>query len=221
MKLRQYLTTIIIIVGIIAGTTAGVWLSRNWKSLSSSNSQPVRNLANASKGAESPQTKGTDNAVVTIEEFADFQCPPCARFHGEIKDFEREYGSKLRVIYRHFPLESHNHSVEAAQASEAAALQGKFWQMYDLLYERQDEWSENADARKVFVEYAKNLNLDVEKFLRDMNAPEIKARIEADKKRGDSIDIQGTPTVFINGREVPSDSMTTEGIKSLINEAIR
>jgi protein-disulfide isomerase len=223
MKIRRYLTAVIIIIGLLGGTAAGLWLARSaGKPSASVNQQPLRELAQASKGAESPQSKGTETAVVTIEEFADFQCPPCAKLHEEIKSFESEYGSKLRVVHRHFPLETHNHAVAAAQASEAAALQGKFWQMCDLLYEHQEEWgSESVDARQVFAGYAKNLNLDMEKFLRDMDAPETRQRIEADKLRGESINISATPTLFINGSEVPADLMSSEGIKGLINDASR
>lgn len=221
MKIKQYLTIIIVIIGLLGGTAAGLWLSGNKHFFSASKAEPLKNLANASKGAESPQTKGAENAPVTIEEFADFQCPPCAALHDEIKKLEREYDSKLSVVHRHFPLDSHNNANAAAQAAEAARLQGKFWQMTDLLYEHQEEWSEMGNPRQAFVGYAKNLNLDQEKFLRDMDSPETKARIQADKTRGESIDVSATPTLFINGVEVGADSMTPEGIRQLISKAVR
>src|SRR5688572_10146142 len=100
MKIKQYITTIIIIVGLLGGTATGLWLARSGKLSSTSNTEPIRNLAKAAKGASLPQTKGADNAVVTIEEFADFQCPPCAQLHPEIKKLEKDYAGKLRVIFR-------------------------------------------------------------------------------------------------------------------------
>lgn len=221
MKIKQYLTILIVITGLLGGTAAGLWLSGNSQFFSTSNAEPLKNLANASRGAESPHTKGAENALVTIEEFADFQCPPCAGLHDEIKKLEEEYGSKLRVVHRHFPLDSHNNAIAAAQAAEAAALQGKFWEMSDLLYKHQEEWSEMGNPRQAFVGYAKNLNLDQEKFLRDIDSPETKERIEADKARGDSINVSATPTLFIDGIEASSDSMTSEGIRDLINKAVR
>lgn len=221
MKIKRYITIILIIGGLLTGTAAGVWLSRNAKLFSASNTEPIRNLSNASKGAEPANSKGAEGAPVTLEEFGDFQCPPCANLHEEIKKLEGRYGVRVRLVFRHFPLESHDYAFEAAQASEAAARQGKFWEMHDLLYERQKDWSENNNVREAFSNYAKILNLDAEKFLRDMDSAEVKARIQSDKERGDSVDISGTPTLFINGSEVPPDSMSPEGIQKLIEEALR
>jgi protein-disulfide isomerase len=219
--MKKYITALIVIGGLLAGTLAGVWLSRQRNSEASHSPQQIRNLSDASPGAENPQTKGSPQATVIMEEFADFQCPPCASLHGEIKKLESEYGSKIQLIFRHYPLSMHEQAVPAAQAAEAAALQGKFWEMHDLLYERQEEWSEKPNAAEIFTGFARSLNLDMEKFLRDMNDPQIKERIEADRQRGNSIELQGTPSLFINGREIPSESMTPEGIREAINVALK
>lgn len=219
--MKKYITALIIIGGLLAGTATGLWLSRQKNSQSSASPQQIRNLSDASPGAEKPPTRGSSQATVILEEFGDFQCPPCAQLHGEIKKLEREYESKFQLIFRHYPLSMHEQAVAAAQAAEAAALQGKFWEMHDLLYERQDEWSEKPNAGEIFAGYARSLNLDIEKFLRDINNPQIRERIEADQKRGNSIEIQGTPALFINGREIPSESMTPEGIRELINASLK
>jgi protein-disulfide isomerase len=178
-------------------------------------------LSKASPGAQPPRTRGaTDAAAVTMEEFADFQCPPCGRLQPELKRIEAEYGASLRLVFRHFPLESHKHAERAAHASEAAAAQGRFWEMHDLLFERQREWSEAADVRPLFTGYARSLGLDVERFTRDMDGQDAAARVLADKQRGLSAQVSGTPTLFLNGLELPAESMTSEGIREAIKGAL-
>ena len=90
--------------------------------------------------------RGNAKAPITLEEFGDFECPPCAIMSPAIHQLEKDYGAKLRVIFRHFPLAMHKHAREAAIASEAAHLQGKFWEMHDLLYKEQAAWSKAADV---------------------------------------------------------------------------
>jgi protein-disulfide isomerase len=179
-----------------------------------------RNLSKASVGAEPPHTRGEDQAAVTLEEFADFQCPPCGALHPELKKIEAEYGVRLRVIFRHYPLAMHAHAIDAARASEAAAAQNRFWEMHDLLFERQREWSSAADVRALFTGYARSLGLDTERFTRDMDAPETQARVLSDRQRGESVSIAGTPTLFVNGLEIPDESMSAEGIRATINAAL-
>jgi protein-disulfide isomerase len=220
MKIKNYLTMILIVGGLLAGSAAGLWLSGNKKVFSVSG-EPLRNLSKAAIGAEPPQIKGNGSAEVTLEEFGDFQCPPCARLHAEVKKLEQEYGSRIQIVYRHYPLASHKQAMNAAEAAEAAAQQGKFWEMYDLLFERQEDWSEKSNARELFINYARMLKLDVEKFTRDLDSPQIRERIEADKKRADSIDISGTPSLFINGQEVSPEAMNPQAIRDEINAALK
>ena len=91
-------------------------------------------------GAEPANTKGPANARVHIEEFGDFQCPPCAAFHPMLEKLEKEFPKDLRVTFRNFPLPTHQHALRAASAAEAAGLQGKFWEMHKLIYEHQNDW---------------------------------------------------------------------------------
>lgn len=184
-------------------------------------SEVLRNTASAAPGADPPHVRGDVNAPVTLEEFGDFQCPPCASLHPELKKIEAEYGSRLRVIFRHLPLEMHKHAKEAAVAAEAAALQNRFWEMHDLLYEKQGEWDESCDIRQQFIRYAGELGLDVERFTKDLDAQVVKDRVRLDQQRAESIDIQGTPTLFINGQQIPSSSMTPDGIRQTINAALK
>jgi protein-disulfide isomerase len=151
--------------------------------------------------------RGRADAPVLLEEYGDFQCPPCGFFHPILKRLEGEYPTQLRVAFHHFPLRNmHPHADEAARAAEAAALQGKFWQMHDMLFEKQKEWNEAANARTLFLGYARTLGLDVQKFSQDMDGTTINSRVMNDEKGGTARGVTGTPTVFLNGREVPYET---------------
>lgn len=154
-------------------------------------------------GAQPPHERGLASAPATIEEFGDFQCPPCASLHPELKKIEAEYGPRLRVVFRHLPLQQiHKNAAAAAQAAEAAGRQGRFWQMHDMLYEKQKAWESATDVRPLLASYARDLGLDVERFTNDLNSGEVNNRIRADLLRADSLGVTGTPTLFLNGREV-------------------
>ena len=163
-------------------------------------------------GAEPPHTKGPPTASVTLEEFGDFECPPCALFHPILTTMENEFGDRLRIVFREYPLvPNHQHALYAASAAEAAALQGKFWEMHHKLYENQKTWHEAFDVRPIFDDYAKQIGLDFERFRRDINSDGVARRITEDGKRGRSLNVKGTPTVFMNGREVPFETIMDAG----------
>jgi protein-disulfide isomerase len=123
-----------------------------------------------------------------------------------------EYGDRARVVFRHYPLNMHRYAFIAARAAEAAGLQGKFWEMHDMLYENQKEWSDSMEPRVQFDSYATRLGLDVQKFKADMERQESADRIKADMMRGNSLGVKGTPTVFLNGRELVPGQLVTEDI---------
>ena len=141
-------------------------------------------------------------------------------FHPILEQMEQEFGDKLRVTFRHFPLPNHQHALRAASAAEAAGLQGKFWEMHALIYEHQKEWKDLFDVRPVFDGYAKQIGIDVERFNRDIGANLVQQRIVADGKRGQSLGVGGTPSVFLNGREVPFESLAPEKLRVLIQREI-
>ncbi len=153
-------------------------------------------------GALPMHVKGVEGAAITLEEFGDFQCPPCGNLHTSLLKIEDDYGARLRVIFRNFPLSMHKNAFAAARAAEAAQDQGKYWAMHDLIYANQKEWSDSPEPRPMFQNYARRLDLDVERFKTDMEKSETAARIVADQRRGNSLGVNGTPTVFINGREL-------------------
>jgi protein-disulfide isomerase len=161
--------------------------------------------------------RGGTDAKVTLEEYGDYQCPPCGMLFHDLKTIEKEYGSQLRFIFRHFPLQGHKHAVTAAHAAEAAGLQGRFWEMHDMIYQNQLSWSPADDARPVFIQYARNLNLDVDRFTRDMDSADVAQRVTADYERGVSLSVPGTPTIFINGRQVNPNAYTPDGLRTAID----
>jgi protein-disulfide isomerase len=175
-------------------------------------SQPVE------PGAEPAHAQGNASAPVTLEEFGDFECPPCGMLHPVLKAMEAEFGpTKVRVIFREFPLvPTHVHALTAARAAEAAGLQGKFWEMNDMIYEHQKDWHDAFDVRPIFESYATKIGLDVEQFRRDNSSEIVERRIFLDGKRAHSLGVKGTPTVFLNGREVPFPSLEPTKLKPLI-----
>ncbi|MBA3514621.1 MAG: thioredoxin domain-containing protein [Pyrinomonadaceae bacterium] len=184
--------------------------------VSSSPGSKVSNSANS--GAQPPHAIGPENAPVTLEEFGDFECPPCGLLHPVLKTVEKEFGPRLRVIFREFPLvPAHPHALVAARSAEAAGLQGKFWEMHDLLFKNQKTWHEEFDARPTFEGYATQLGLDLERFRRDASSQVVEQRIFLDGKRAHALGVKGTPTVFLNQREVPFESLAPEKLRVLIN----
>lgn len=148
------------------------------------------------------QWRGSESATVTLVEYSDFECPACKYFYGIVKQLEEEKGDKVRFVFRHFPLQQHKYARTAALAAEAAGKQGKFWEMHDVLFERQDEWSKSEDIQRTLTGYAVLIGLDVGKFVGDVQLPELAARIESDVAEGVKQQVQGTPTFYLNGKQV-------------------
>ena len=187
-------------------------------------SQPQPGQPVASKGvpgAEPAHTLGPANAPARLEEFGDFECPPCGMFHPILVEMHKEFGDKLHITFREFPLTPpHQHAVAAASAAEAAGMQGKFWEMHDLLYDRQKAWKTQFDVRPVFEGYAKEIGIDVEQYKRDLVSEYVAKRITLDGSRGHSMGVTGTPTVFLNGREVPFESLPADQLRVIIQREI-
>ena len=164
--------------------------------------------------------RGQADAAVTIEEFGDFQCPPCGTMSGLLHKFGEEYGSRLRLIFHNFPLAVHEHARQAAIAAEAAQEQGKFWEMHDVLYKQQAIWSKAPDVPELFNGYAQSIGLDVERFKKDLLKPEVVARVDADQKLGASRGVTSTPTLFVNNALLPPTDINPGGVKKAIETAL-
>jgi len=168
----------------------------------------------------SAHIRGKPDAPVTLEEFGDFQCPPCGQFAGFAEELLKEYDSRLRVVFRNFPLPAHEHAREAAMAAEAAGFQGKFWEMHDTLYREQSAWSTAPNTRELFESYAGTLGLDMDQFKKDMDSDKARQRVDSDHALGDSLGIKVTPTLFINKRPVEQQQKNPDGLRAAINAAL-
>jgi protein-disulfide isomerase len=218
----------IIILVVLAAAVGGAWYLKR----SATPSDPAQTLASASPrasaptssepGAEPPHTLGPANAPAKLEEFGDFECPPCGLLHPTLQTMEREFGDRLRITFREFPLvPTHQHALAAATAAEAAGLQGKFWEMHDMLYENQKAWHEAFDVRPIFEGYAKRIGLDIERYKQDLTSQVVEQRITQDGLRGHSLGVIGTPTVFLNGREIPFESLlAADKLREVIKAAL-
>lgn len=137
---------------------------------------------------------GDENAPVVIVEFTDFECPYCSRANATVKELIENNPGKVRLVFKHNPLSIHKNARLAHQAAEAAAMQGKFWEYYQLLFDNQ-----KALSREDLLAYAAQLGLDVAAFEKDLDSDTIKNRVAADISQGESISVKGTPHFFING----------------------
>ncbi len=169
----------------------------------------------------SSRSKGNPDAKVKLEVFNDYQCPTCAVFSGKLKILEKEFPNDLQITFRHFPLTMiHKNAMSAAQAIEAAGLQGKFWEMADLILEKQKDWSGENPVENTFIKYAEKLNLDVERFKLDLGSQSVRDKVDADAKVAKSLNLTGTPTVFFNGRELSFNETELTNLEKIIKETL-
>ncbi|MDX1536020.1 MAG: thioredoxin domain-containing protein [Candidatus Spechtbacterales bacterium] len=164
-------------------------------------------------------TKGGEQASVEILEYADFQCPACADAKPALERLSEDFGDDLKIALRHFPLEAiHPNAQLASQAAEAAGLQGKFWEMHDMLFENQRDWSRERNPEDKFISYAEFLELDIEKFEADLKSDAVKDAVDSDQNAGFKAGVNSTPTFYLNGERI--QNLGYEGFKTLIEEEL-
>ena len=178
-------------------------------------------MAPGKESAEPLHVRGKPNAPVTLEEFGDFQCPPCGKLADPIKQLEKDYDPRLCVIFHHFPLPTHQHAREAACAAEAAGLQNRFWEMHDLLYREQSVWSTAADVHELFSAYAGTLGLNIDRFKKDLESQQVSERVTLDQRHGAALGVQNTPTIFLNNRAVDPKNLNPGDLRAAIDAAIK
>ena len=216
-----------VIIGgvLLIAIGVSVWLFKQSPAAPPNNNLSTKNADNPKGiplGAEPAHTQGNPAAKVYIEEFGDFQCPPCGALHPEIKKIEAEFGDSIAFTFRNYPLSNlHPHAYDAARAAEAAGMQGKYWEMHDKIYDNQSTWTSAPDPRAEFENYARLLGLNVEQFRNDSISPMVSGRVRSDMQRATAIGVTGTPTVFINGHQVSADNTTLEGIRNIINTELK
>jgi protein-disulfide isomerase len=223
-KSKSPLPFVIIGAVLVAVTAAVVLMSR--PSAGNSNAAPNTAASPAQRpavqpGAPNPYTRGMATSRVTVEEFSDFQCPACGALEPGLRRVMKDYDDRVRFVFRNYPLSMHKYAFIAARAAEAAGQQGKFWEMHDLLYDNQKEWSEAMEPRVQFDSYATRLGLDVQRFKADMERQDLAERIKSDMQRGNSLGVKGTPTVYLDGRElVPGKLVTEDDLRREIDAAL-
>lgn len=164
--------------------------------------------------------KGNKNANVTIVEYLDFECEACGAYYPLVKQMADEYKNDIRIVNRYYPLMGHKNGLPSAWAVEAAAKQGKYWEMHDVLFENQKSWGERPTADpKIFEEYATQIGLNLEQFKNDVASKEVKERVQRDMSSGQQLGVNGTPTFFLNGEKIPNPK-SAEDFRSFIQAAI-
>ena len=195
-----------IVIGIVSAIAifAFVFLAYKFTNTSSDKSYPeVSVISKADYLKWSPAKK---NILV---EYSDLQCPACKTFYEFMKSeieasgaANAEITKKVTFVYRHFPLAQHGEAEEAAYAAEAAGIQGKFFEFSNVLFDNQKDWAEKKDAVKKFEAYAKELNLDLEKFNKDRDSKSVKDKVSADLLSGQQAQVNATPTFYLNGKKL-------------------
>jgi protein-disulfide isomerase len=234
--MRRYLPFVIIGAVILLGSVGALLLYR-----AKASGTPLK-VVQGKPGAEPAHIHGPDDARVTLEEFGDYQCKPCGFLAATLRKIAPDYGTSVRLVFRQFPLAMHPHAMNAARAAEAAGLQGRFWEMHDMIYENAPTWSQESprpfiktvtsldpnaspsDAltgvRLVFAGYAQKIGLDMERFKKDLDTEPVKARITADQERGVSIGVDRTPFLLIDGVQIPYTSFDEKDLRGVIDTAL-
>jgi protein-disulfide isomerase len=234
--MKRYLPFIIIVLALIVAIAIFVTMFRGGTGSGDSNpgltnsNQPAQLLSKGSAPNQSAPGQSTEDSAgltkpnvkvgspVVLEEYGDYQCPPCGLLYPELKQIEKEYGDQLQIVFHHFPLtRMHKNALTAAHAAEAARNQDKFWEMHDRLYRNQKEWVDQDDPRPTFISYARQLNLKIQQFTSDMDSNQVDQRISADIQRGTAAGVTGTPTVFIDTHMLRYEATTPEGLRRGIN----
>jgi len=178
-------------------------------------------LSNVNISLESADhVNGPTSAKAQLVVYGDFECPACGAYEPMVQAVKSSFGDKLAVVFRHYPLPQHKYAQITSQAAEAASLQGKFWEMHDLLYKEQATWSISSNINETLKGYATQLKLDTNKFSADLTTSAIKDRIQRDVTSGNAYNIPGTPTFFLNGQEVQlptTQQSLTDKINVILN----
>jgi protein-disulfide isomerase len=216
--MKRYLPFVIVLGVALTALGSGTLLYRAKR-------QQLKNIPEgetvlAKTNTDSAHIRGNPDAPVTLEEFGDFQCPPCGKFSEFVEELLKEYNSRLRLVFRNFPLSGHEHAREAALAAEAAGLQGKFWEMHDTLYREQETWTKAPNVRELFESYAGTIGLDVAQFKKDIDGDKARERVDSDRALADFLGVKATPTLFINNRPVEPKDKNPEGVRAAINAAL-
>ena len=182
--------------------------------------QTSNNESGSSNVAPTEHKTGEGTSGVTLIEYGDFECPACKQYFPLVEAVKQKYGDQITFQFRHFPLtQIHKNALSSARAAEAAAKQGKFWEMYAILYERQDIWKNSTNATSEFENYAQELSLDVEKFKEDLRSEEVNDLVQADLNEAQKLELSSTPSFVLNGEKI-ENPRSADDFYRVIDEAI-
>jgi protein-disulfide isomerase len=179
------------------------------------------NAPNQANVTASNHVQGAGTTGVTLIEYGDFQCPACGSYYPIVKEVQSKYGDKIKFQFRSFPLVGlHPNAMTAHRAAEAADKQGKYWEMHDMLYERQSAWSTSKSAASIFKSYAQELGLDMDRYSLDVASAETQTIINKDIEQGKAINVTATPGFVLDGKLLENNPRDVEAFSALIDAAI-
>ena len=164
-----------------------------------------------------------ENSLILIE-YADFQCPGCQSIYPVVHEVTEKYAANVQYVFRSFPLSYHANAKASAAAAESAGLQDRYWDMFDMIYTNGSEWENSGPTERteVFLKYAKELGLDIDKFKVDMDSQRVKDKISFDTSLARKSNVNATPTFILNGKKLDSSEITdVEGFSKVIDEALK
>ncbi len=218
MTKLKWLIFIVIVVGIFGGI---IWISKSNNAVDfTGDATKIINQAPISD-----HIFGSDAQKVVFIEYGDFQCPGCGKMYPTVHELTDKYKDKITFIFRNMPLTNlHANALAAATAAEAAGLQGKYFEMYDTLYQSQTSWSEASvsDRSSIFQNYAAQLGLNADKFKADLTSKDITAKINRDTFTGKNIfKVDATPTFVLDGKKIEANVATDpDALTKLIDDAV-
>ncbi|MFA6076437.1 MAG: thioredoxin domain-containing protein [Negativicutes bacterium] len=208
MSNRFFITLLVVIAGVVGIFAFTKQKNTDSNTGNSGNSQPTSHI----------QVQGKSGVVLI--EYGDFQCPACGQYYPLVKELVEKYKDQITFQFRNFPLiQIHPNAMVAHRAAEAADKQGKFWEMFDKIYQTQDQWSSGSNAGTIFESFAAELGLDTAKFKADVNSPEVNSSINADIKEGQKLGVTSTPSFILDGVKI-DNPRSLEDFTKLIDEAI-
>lgn len=222
-------TTLLVVTATVVAVVAGLIVvvaltSRGSATDTAANEDPFAKSTPASAPAQMVRDDShvlglPGDGKVTMVEFLDFECEACGALYPFYEELRKEYAGKVRFVARYFPIPSHFNAMNAALAVEAAAQQGYFEQMYKMMYETQTQWAEQQESKAdLFRSWAEQMGLDMAKFDAAVADPATAARVEQDQQDGKALGVEGTPTLFLNGKKL--DLSNGQQLMDEINAAL-
>ncbi len=214
MNKKFWIFFIVLVIGIF-----GLAISS-----SKNNSSTSRKIDDPTIVQSDDHIRGKTDSKVYVITYGDYECPVCNAWEPELQKIREEYNDKVAFVFRNFPLtDKHVNAYAAARAAEAAAKQGKFWEMHDMLYTRWSEWKgDNKSAQSKFEQYAQELGLNMDQYKSDYESESVADRINSDLQSASKVGAEGTPTFLINGQKVEVGAVSTGGqkMRQLLNEKL-